>query len=212
MPRFDNYVPVSERVNAAQSLLTTTVSDAPVMLTDTMGYIRCTVVLSDGRSATGTASFRLDLTTKSAQATNPIEDCETSAIGRALAFLGFETTRGIASREEVHEARRRENAPPPVANPPTHRVLTKTPEARRLQLWAALNDRVLESKTLGLRVQDAEQMQIDGNASNEEIIAMGKALSEAIAARKAAPSEDEDTGDFVEVVENAELFPNGVPA
>jgi hypothetical protein len=211
MPRFDNYVPVAERVTAAQSLLLTTTSDQPVMLTESMGYIRCTVTLTDGRSAVGTATFRLDLTTKSAQATNPIEDCETSAIGRALAFLGFESTRGIASREEVHEARRRESAPPPAANPPINRVLTRTPEQRRLQLWSALNDRVLESKALGLRVQDAQQMQIDGNASNEEIIAMGKALSEAIAARKAVP-DDDDGGSFVPVAENVELFPNGVPA
>jgi hypothetical protein len=105
--RLANYVPVSERVAQAQPNLRSVHADTPVMLTDAMGYIRVTVVLNDDRSATGTASFRLDVQGRSAQATNPIEDCETSALGRALAFLGYETARGIASREEVQEAERR---------------------------------------------------------------------------------------------------------
>lgn len=33
--------------------------------------------------------------------TSALENCETSAVGRALAFLGFEVQRGIASREEM---------------------------------------------------------------------------------------------------------------
>lgn len=106
----DNYVTVAERVTQAAPDIRTIAADAPVMITDTMGYIRVTVMLKDDRSSTGTASFRLDLQGRSAQATNPIEDCETSAIGRALAMLGYSTARGIASREEVQEARRRENA------------------------------------------------------------------------------------------------------
>jgi hypothetical protein len=110
-----DYVTVAERLAQAQSLVQMIVTEPPVMLTDTMGYIRATVGLSDGRSSTGTASFRLDLQGRSAQATNPIEDCETSAIGRALALLGFSSSKSIASREEVQEARRRADAP---ARPP----------------------------------------------------------------------------------------------
>ena len=73
--------------------------------------MQSTVVMRDGMSAMGTASFRLDLTGKTAQATNPIEDGETSAVGRALALLGYEVKRGIASREDVIEARRRSEGP-----------------------------------------------------------------------------------------------------
>lgn len=99
-----------------------------------------------------------------------------------------------------------------VANPPTPIVMTKTPEQRRLQLWSALNDRVLESKMLGLKVQDAEQMQIDGTASDAEIIAMGKSLAEAISMRKEQLEDAEDErGAFTEV-DDSELFPNGRPA
>jgi len=109
MPGFNanDYVSVAERVSQAQTVLEHVQADPPVMLTDTMGYIRVTVTLKEGRSATGTASFRLDLAGSRAQATNPLEDCETSAIGRALAFLGFASSKSIASREEVQEAERR---------------------------------------------------------------------------------------------------------
>jgi hypothetical protein len=40
--------------------------------------------------------------------TSAIENCETSAAGRALAMLGFEVTKGIASREEVEQAQAEE--------------------------------------------------------------------------------------------------------
>lgn len=109
MPNFNmnDYVTVAERLAQAHEQLVTVVSEPPVMLTDAMGYIRATVALKDGRSSTGTASFRLDIQGKSAQATNPIEDCETSAIGRALGMLGYGSSKSIASREEVQEAERR---------------------------------------------------------------------------------------------------------
>ena len=122
MPSFDltNYIPVAERLNQAQPDILSIMADPPLLLSDTHGYIRVTVLLRDNRSATGTASFRLDLAGKSAQATNPIEDSETSAVGRALAMLGYESSRGIASREEVAEAQRRaEQRSAAGGNPPS---------------------------------------------------------------------------------------------
>lgn len=38
--------------------------------------------------------------------TSHIENCETSAVGRALAMLGYEIQRGIASREEMQKVER----------------------------------------------------------------------------------------------------------
>ena len=37
--------------------------------------------------------------------TSHIENCETSAVGRALAMLGFEIKKSVASREEVENAK-----------------------------------------------------------------------------------------------------------
>jgi hypothetical protein len=112
--RLANYVSVAERVHDAQGELLRIETTAPIMLTEQMGYIRCTVYMRNDRTATGTATFRLDLGGNSAKATNPIEDCETSAVGRALAFLGYSADKRmgftIASKEEIEEAQRRSEA------------------------------------------------------------------------------------------------------
>lgn len=105
-----DYVTVAERLLAAKADIESVSTGAPVMLNGTMGHIQTVVRLKDGRYATGTASFRLDLQGRTAQATNPVEDAETSAIGRALAFLGYHSSRAVASREEVAEALRRADA------------------------------------------------------------------------------------------------------
>jgi pyruvate/2-oxoglutarate dehydrogenase complex dihydrolipoamide acyltransferase (E2) component len=55
------------------------------------------------------------------QAGSYVEVCETSSVGRALALLGFEVRRGVASREEVIRGAKKQQAaaaaPPPA--PPT---------------------------------------------------------------------------------------------
>jgi hypothetical protein len=117
MPRpLENYVSVNERVESATPAVLAPIRrvavSAPAMLSEAHGFMQAMVELEDGRTATGTASFDLSLTGKTAQATNPIEDCETSAVGRALAFLGYHANRSIASREEVQEAQRRRDARP----------------------------------------------------------------------------------------------------
>jgi hypothetical protein len=47
-----------------------------------------------------------------------VEVCETSAVGRALALLGFEVRRGIASREEMQKAARKQQQPAAAARRP----------------------------------------------------------------------------------------------
>jgi len=45
------------------------------------------------------------------QAGSYVEVCETSAVGRALALLGFEVKRGVASREEIQRGQQKAAAP-----------------------------------------------------------------------------------------------------
>src|SRR5688572_9853315 len=55
------------------------------------------------------------------QAGSYVEVCETSSVGRALALLGFEVRRGVASREEVIRGAKKQQAaaaaPPPATRP-----------------------------------------------------------------------------------------------
>ena len=48
-----------------------------------------------------------------------VEVCETSSVGRALALLGFEVRRGVASREEMERGARKQQAAPAPARQPS---------------------------------------------------------------------------------------------
>jgi pyruvate/2-oxoglutarate dehydrogenase complex dihydrolipoamide acyltransferase (E2) component len=96
------------------------------------------------------------------QASSYVEVCETSAIGRALALLGFEVRRGVASREEMEKATRAQadraaaSAPapatrtrpkpaedaPPATTPPPAKATANAPHAARA---ADLSAEILES-------------------------------------------------------------------
>lgn len=105
-------------------------------------------------------------------------------------------------------------APPPAedtprlaANPPAHRVLTQDPERLRNMLFQRLDATIKQAKSKGVKVQDAEQMLMDGTASVEEVTEMGIALREAIDTLE----QEDERGEFTEV-DDAELWPNGAPA
>ncbi|HEV7892774.1 MAG TPA: hypothetical protein VGP08_19320 [Pyrinomonadaceae bacterium] len=64
------------------------------------------------------------------QAGSYVEVCETSSVGRALALLGFEVRRGVASREEViRGARKQQAATTPSAPPPAPAAPERKPAA-----------------------------------------------------------------------------------
>ena len=64
------------------------------------------------------------------QRTSYIEVCETSSVGRALAMAGFEVRRGIASREEMEKAARRQEPPPAREKPASPAPPAKPGEAK----------------------------------------------------------------------------------
>lgn len=209
--RLANYVPVAERLTQAQEGIIAVEATDPTMLNDVMGYIRVAVYLSDGRKATGTASFRLDLTGKSAQATNPIEDCETSALGRALGMLGYSSNKSIASREEVREAQRRGGASytPPASAPAeiTISAAVADQEFKRSGAGEPLLKLTLESGQIALvRGADAEtyrEIAIGASVRLRGAMAQHKALGAYIEVRELRP--------IVRRMEEAEL-PEIIPA
>ena len=62
------------------------------------------------------------------QAGSYVEVCETSSVGRALALLGFEVRRGVASREEVIRGAKKQQAAAAAA-PPTPAARPERPAA-----------------------------------------------------------------------------------
>jgi hypothetical protein len=64
------------------------------------------------------------------QAGSYVEVCETSSVGRALALLGFEVRRGVASREEVIRGAKKQQAAAAAAPPARPERPTPAPAER----------------------------------------------------------------------------------
>jgi hypothetical protein len=62
------------------------------------------------------------------QAGSYVEVCETSSVGRALALLGFEVRRGVASREEVIRGAKKQQAAAAAATPTRAEPPAQAPE------------------------------------------------------------------------------------
>ncbi|HEX7316423.1 MAG TPA: hypothetical protein VF297_21145 [Pyrinomonadaceae bacterium] len=63
------------------------------------------------------------------QAGSYVEVCETSSVGRALALLGFEVRRGVASREEVIRGAKKQQAAAAAPPPPRPERPAPAPES-----------------------------------------------------------------------------------
>lgn len=99
-----DYVEVNQRINAFRQVYPTgTISTEILSLDNGVVMMKATVLDDDGKTlATGLAYEK-----ESASFINKtsfIENCETSAIGRALGFCGFGIDSSVASAEEVENA------------------------------------------------------------------------------------------------------------
>jgi hypothetical protein len=87
------------------------------------------------------------------QAGSYVEVCETSSVGRALALLGFEVRRGVASREEAIRGAKKQQAaaPAPPAprperpGPPTERADAPAPAAPPDEATPDLDSQILRA-------------------------------------------------------------------
>lgn len=99
-----NYAPVNERVQAFRRVCPGgSITTEFLKLTEEECYIRATVADEGGAVlATGTAWERKGAT--NINRTSYIENCETSAVGRALGFCGIGIQDSIGAAEEVASA------------------------------------------------------------------------------------------------------------
>lgn len=108
----DNYIPVNSRIekfyadNPGGRILTDMVHLDGPDIKGRMVVIKASIYLGDLLVATGYAKEREG--SYGANKTAFIENCETSAVGRALALFGMEVDKSIASREEMRNVKANE--------------------------------------------------------------------------------------------------------
>jgi hypothetical protein len=89
------------RAHGAQLVIQTDFETEPVT-----GHLLCRAVVTSSLLGTAQAHARAFLDGRGVNATNPVENAETSAVGRALGFLGYGLFgTGVASADEVLAAR-----------------------------------------------------------------------------------------------------------
>lgn len=112
-PNLDNYVSVEERITAFHSAHPEGAIQTEIThLTDALVVVKATVFKTPDHPRPTTAHSQINIPGKTPfTRDSEIENAETSAVGRALAFMGFDVRRGIASREEVRNKHNEERDP-----------------------------------------------------------------------------------------------------
>ena len=95
-----NYITVAERLTKIHSELKELSITTEVLFIEPRVVIKATVITQKG-TFTGISAANAS---KQIEKESPYEVAESSAVGRALAFAGYETTGGIASAEEIVKA------------------------------------------------------------------------------------------------------------
>lgn len=137
----DDYVPVAERVDAfKQTYPDGSLQSKIVELTDSRVTVMAMAYRTpeDPRPGIGHSSLEIPGKTPYTKGSE-IENCETSAWGRAIAALGFEVKRGLASAEEVRNKQPERGG----GSPSSPRRAPASNQYRRAELAALMKDRDL---------------------------------------------------------------------
>jgi hypothetical protein len=120
--RFEDYVPVAERLEKfyerfPDGRITTAIVEHN--LESGFVLMRAEVYRSSDDASPAATGHAFEVRGESyVNKTSYIENAETSSVGRALAMLGFEVKRGIASREEIQKTARMQPPPAPATAAP----------------------------------------------------------------------------------------------
>ena len=129
--RFEDYVPVAERLERFYERYPDgRITTAIVQHDLETGFVlmRAEVYRTPDDAQPAATGHAFEVRGESyVNKTSYIENAETSSVGRALAMLGFEVKRGIASREELQKTARMQTPAP--AAPPAERATKGQPSA-----------------------------------------------------------------------------------
>ena len=149
-----NYIDVAQRIQAFRSIepsgaiITELVADV-----DGEATFKATVYDGEGKIlATGYAKEKE--TSSYINKTSYIENCETSAVGRALGFIGLGSENSIASLEEVANAINNQQAKPKTDE--YEKALDVTYQGRTLRDWYK-NDRAMIKEIYDYCSQDVKK-------------------------------------------------------
>jgi hypothetical protein len=151
--RFEDYVPVAERLEKfyerfPDGRITTSIVEHN--LESGFVLMRAEVFRSPDDASPAATGHAFEVRGESfVNKTSYIENAETSSVGRALAMLGFEVKRGIASREEVQKSSRLEasasKAEAGVATKAAPTASAKTPTPARAETQVDLDREILQA-------------------------------------------------------------------
>lgn len=135
--RFEDYVPVAERLEKFYERFPDGRVNTFIVQHDLeSGFIlmRAEVYRSAEDAQPAATGHAFEVRSEGyVQKTSYVEVCETSSVGRALALLGFEVKRGIASREEMEKPMRMAAGRPAAAQ-----AAEPTPEEQAAKLDAEI--------------------------------------------------------------------------
>ncbi|GEM_PF-2005679 len=118
------YIPVNERVRAFRELYPGWSLLNDILSSDAGVIVMCATIKDEQGRIIANAHASETIGDGQVNRTSALENCETSAIGRALGMLGIGIDTAIATADEVHHAQQRQQAaqrapyPPPASRPP----------------------------------------------------------------------------------------------
>ena len=190
--RMVDYVPVNERIEAFYSKHPEgTLQSEIVELTDTRVTVKAYAYRSDDdpRPGIGHSSLEIPGSTSFTRGSE-IENAETSAWGRAIAALGFEVKRGLASHEEVRNKQPdRSGGPAKAASSPRRSdPVQRTAEESKLleMIQAAAVEHSISKSGLSL-ISDAVGVPKGKHANAEQLAAILERIEAPASGVPAAP-------------------------
>lgn len=171
-----DYIPVSMRiaeVNASTMIPRFQILESRFF--EFGGLNLCQVSIEiEGKLFKGTASVNIG--GRGVDATNPIENAETSALGRALGLAGFGSLESVASAEEVISAvSRKDNGYKPAPKPESEPVEQINREQQAQELRAIKVEIANKAKEIGLIGDEFQNWLKDTHDVEWKAISMGKA-------------------------------------